>query len=99
MGVNWGVIGAGGIAMRRTIPEGIMRASNARLVAVMDIDADRVRTVSEKFGKVPYFTSIEPLLERDDVEAVYIATPNEMHAAQTRAAIEAGKCALVEKPV
>lgn len=36
--VNWGVIGAGGIARRRTIPEGNAKANNAKLVAVMDID-------------------------------------------------------------
>jgi predicted dehydrogenase len=37
MAVNWGVIGAGGIADRRTIPEGITKAKNAKLVAVMDV--------------------------------------------------------------
>ena len=43
--VNFGVIGAGGIARRKTIP-GMLKAKNCRLVAVMDpvgIDADRRR--------------------------------------------------------
>jgi len=36
---KWGVIGSGGIARRRTIPEGIIPAKNAELVAVFDIDS------------------------------------------------------------
>ncbi|NQT53053.1 Gfo/Idh/MocA family oxidoreductase, partial [bacterium] len=75
MPVRWGVIGAGGIAFRRTIPEGILPARGAKLGAVMDVDAARAEAASDAFGSVPWFTAIEPLLERDDVDAVYIATP------------------------
>ncbi len=41
MSVKWAVIGACGIADRRTIPEGIIPAKNAKLVALMDIDEER----------------------------------------------------------
>ena len=99
MSVKWGVIGAGGIAMRRTIPEGIMAAPNAELVAVMDADEGKARAVSEQFGGVPCFTSVEDLLGLPQVQAVYIATPNYVHLEQTQAAVAAGKHALVEKPV
>ena len=99
MSIGWAVIGAGGIASRRTIPEGILRARGAKLAAVMDIDRERARAASERFGGVPWFTEIEPLLARDDVRAVYIATPTIAHAPQALAAIAAGKHALVEKPL
>jgi len=99
MSVKWGVIGAGGIAMRRTVPEGIMAAPNAELAAVMDVDEQRARSVSEQFGGVPWFASVAGLLEHEAVEAVYIATPAHLHLEQTRVAVEAGKHALVEKPV
>lgn len=99
MAVKWGVIGAGGIAVRRTIPEGIMSASNATLGAVMDVDGERAREVAAQFGDVPCFTSVQELLSCPDVDAVYIATPNSLHVEQTLAAIEAGKDALVEKAV
>ncbi len=99
MSVRWGVIGAGGIAVRRTIPEGIMAAANAELAAVMDADGGRARQVAEKFGDVPCFQSEDDLLALPDVEAVYIATPTYVHGAQTAAALEAGKHVLVEKPV
>jgi len=99
MAIGWGVIGAGGIAMRRTIPEGILPARGAKLVALMDIDRKRAKAASERFGGVPWFTDVEPLLERDDVDAVYIATPTIAHAPQALAAIKAGKHVLVEKPL
>jgi predicted dehydrogenase len=47
--IKWGVIGSGGIARRRTIPEGIIPAENAKLVSVFDIDEKSNRTVAEEF--------------------------------------------------
>ncbi|HUT34289.1 MAG TPA: Gfo/Idh/MocA family oxidoreductase [Planctomycetota bacterium] len=99
MTIGWGVIGAGGIASRRTIPEGILPARGAKLAAVMDIAPARAKAAAERFGGVPWFTEVEPLLARDDVEAVYIATPTIAHAPQALAAIAAGKHVLVEKPL
>lgn len=99
MAIGWGVIGVGGIASRRTIPEGILPARGARLAAVMDADAGRAKAAAERFGNVPWFTEVEPLLARGDVEAVYIATPTIAHAPQALAAITAGKHVLVEKPL
>jgi len=98
MAIGWGVIGAGGIAARRTIPEGIVPARGARLVAVMDIDGARARAVGERFG-VEWYDELEPLLARPDVDAVYIATPTRAHAPQALSAIAAGKHILVEKPL
>ena len=99
MRVKWGVIGAGGIAMRRTIPEGITAARNAELAAVMDVDETRARAVSKKFDGVPFYTTADALLAHPGVQAVYIATPTHVHAEQCLAAIKAGKHVLVEKPV
>jgi len=56
MSVKWGVIGACGIADRRTIPEGIIPAENAQLVALMDIDEVRLKKVAEKYGGIRYYT-------------------------------------------
>ena len=98
MAVKWGVIGCGGIADRRTIPEGIMPASSAELVAVQDVVAERVNEVAEKYGATGY-ASVEELLADDAVEAVYIATPTHLHHEQTVAAARAGKHVLCEKPL
>lgn len=96
--LRWGVIGAGGIARRRTIP-GMMLAENAELVAVMDIRPDVAESVRDEFGIPRACGSEEELLCDPEVEAVYIATPVVHHAAQVRHAADHGKHVLVEKPV
>jgi len=95
--IKWGVIGSGGIARRRTIPEGISKANNAALSIVFDINAQVNSEVAKKFG-VKHTTSIGSLL-RTDIDAVYIATPAHLHAEQVRACAEAEKHVLCEKPL
>ncbi len=99
MAIKWGVIGAGGIADRRTIPEGIMPCPDAELVAVQDIAEDRVQAVAQKYGVAKVYTSEYDLLSDPEVEAVYIATPTHLHHSQVMAAAEAGKHILCEKPL
>ena len=99
MTIRWGVIGAGGIADRRTIPEGIVPASNAELVAVQDIVEDSVKEVADKYGVSHVFSAEADLLALDEVDAVYIATPTNVHAKQVKAAAAAGKHILCEKPL
>ena len=98
MAIKWGVIGAGGIADRRTIPEGILGAESAELVAVQDIDAARIDEVAANYGVTKYEKEYD-LLNDENVEAVYIATPNFLHHGQVLAAAEAGKHVLCEKPL
>lgn len=97
--VKWGVIGAGGIADRRTIPEGIMPAPNSELVAVMDVDEARTKEVAAKYNAPKWYTSDAELLDDPAVEAVYIATPVNVHVQQAVAAAEKGKHVLCEKPL
>lgn len=97
MTIKWGVIGAGGIADRRTIPEGILKADNAQLAAVMGNDPARTEALGRKYG-VPSFTDEESLLA-SGIDAVYIATPTHLHCKQTLLAARAGKHVLCEKPM
>ena len=94
--IKWGVIGCGGIANKRTIP-GMLLAENAALAAVMDINAALANEVGEKYRASAVCTSVEELL-RQDIDAVYIATPVFLHKDQAIAAMRAGKHVLVEKP-
>jgi predicted dehydrogenase len=95
--VKWGVIGSGGIARRRTIPEGIAPASNAVLVSVYNPTASVNAEVGRQFQAQPVST-VEDLL-KTDVDAVYIASPPAAHAAQVKACARAGKHVLCEKPL
>ena len=48
--IKWGVIGSGGIARRRTIPEGIVAGDNCELGAVFDVNAQANAEVAKEFG-------------------------------------------------
>ena len=98
MKINWGVIGCGGIAFRRTIP-GLVLSENSNLVAVMDTNFDAAKTVQKEFDAKYAFDNIEELLALSEIEAVYIASPVFCHKEQAVAAADAGKHILIEKPV
>jgi predicted dehydrogenase len=96
--LSWGVIGAGGIADRRTLP-GMMLAKNASLAAVMEIDKGPAEALRKKYNAPKAYSSVEELLADPAVEAVYIASPVTAHYNQALAAAKAGKHILIEKPV
>ena len=88
--VKWGVIGAGGIADRRTLP-GMMLAKNAELVAVMEISDELAEKLRAKYNAKRAYTDYKALLADPEVECVYIASPVTCHKEQVIAAAEAGK--------
>src|SRR2546425_12120253 len=95
--IRWGVIASGGIARRRTIPEGILPAKNAELVAVWGRNPKTNAEVAEQFG-AHAAASLRELLSLD-LDAVYIASPNHAHLEQTRLTAAAGKHVFCEKPL
>jgi len=99
LSVNWGVMGAGGIADRRTIPEGIAPADNSKLVAVMDVKSDLVERVARKYEVGKFYTREEDLVKDGDVDVVYIASPTYLHRKHVEMAAKAGKHVLCEKPL
>ncbi len=95
--VRWGVIGSGGIARRRTIPEGIVPASDADLAAVYDVDAAANREVARQFGAAAAGSLDELFAARPD--AVYVATPAHLHREHVEACARARVPVLCEKPL
>ena len=95
--IKWGVIGSGGIAKRRTIPEGIMKAANATLISVYDIDSVVNKSVADQFGAVASI-GIEELLD-SGIDAVYVASPANKHLEQVISCARAKKHVLCEKPL
>lgn len=98
MKINWGVIGCGGIAFRRTIP-GLVLSEISNLVAVMDTNFDAAKTVQKEFNAKYSFDNVEDLLAIDEIDAVYIATPVFCHKEQVLKAAAAKKHILLEKPM
>jgi dTDP-3,4-didehydro-2,6-dideoxy-alpha-D-glucose 3-reductase len=93
--IGLGVLGAADIARRRTLPA-VTKCSRLRLKAIASRDAGKARAFTEEFGGEPVIGYHE-VLERDDVQAVYIPLPNSLHEEWVRAALLAGKHVLVEK--
>lgn len=97
MKTKWAVWGSGGIARRRTIPEGIFKAKNAELTAVFDVNPAANKEVAAQFG-AKACASEEELLG-SDADVVYVATPAWLHCSQVKRAAAAGKHVLCEKPL
>jgi len=95
--IRWGIIGSGGIARRRTIPEGFMKSDVSKLVAIYDIDSNVNNLVGQTFN-LKTVNSIDELLLQD-IDAVYIASPVYLHYEHAVACALAKKNVLCEKPL
>lgn len=96
--VKWGIIAAGGIALRRTIPA-MEFFKDAEIVAVMDRNPKPLEYIKETFGIQNTYTDVDEMLANPEVEAVYIASPVFCHMEQAKKVLEAGKHLLLEKPI
>jgi 1,5-anhydro-D-fructose reductase (1,5-anhydro-D-mannitol-forming) len=97
-GIGWGIVGLGRIADAEIAPA-IAASPNGTLVGVVSRDADRAAQFAERHGARSALTDYEALLADPDVDAVYVATPNALHADQVVAAARAGKHVLCDKPL
>lgn len=93
-----GIVGIGWWATFNHIPA-IAACDNAELVAICDLDADRLATVGDKFGIRGRYTDLNAMLASENLDGVIIATPHTTHTAPAIAALEAGCHVLVEKPM
>jgi phthalate 4,5-cis-dihydrodiol dehydrogenase len=91
-----GIVGLG--TAGRSLLAPIEAHRETRLVAVCDPAAPDAAEVAARFGARTY-ASIEALLDDPDVDAVYIATPTELHEQHAVLAAQARKHVLVEKPM
>ncbi len=73
-------------------------SDRATFVGTLSRDADRADAFTRERGGERGFSALEELCAADDVDAVYIGSPNALHREQALAAIQAGKHILVEKP-
>lgn len=92
-----GVIGCGSIARKRHLIE-YWANKSAEITAVCDIDETRANDMAEKYG-AKAFTCFEDLLKLEEIDAINICLPNDLHAPVSIAALNAGKHVLCEKPM
>lgn len=91
-----GTIGTGQIV--REILKGAAAAENVTCGAVYSRRQETGATLAGEFGVEKVYTELEPFLGDPELDAVYIASPNSLHAGQARLALEHGKHVLLEKP-
>jgi len=91
-----GMIGCGQISVAHF--DGFEKASNAKLAMVMDVDEVAAREAGEKCN-VPYTTSLDEILSKDDIDIISIAVPHYLHAPIAIKAAAAGKHVMLEKPM
>ncbi len=77
-----------------------LQHSDAEIVALCDVAKSTLKKANQRLdGKADTYGDFRKLLERPDIDAVVIATPDHWHAIQTIDACAAGKDVYVEKPV
>jgi predicted dehydrogenase/aryl-alcohol dehydrogenase-like predicted oxidoreductase len=94
--IRWGIIGAGGIAKAFLL--GLNGTDSGKLVAIGSRNPTKA-SLKTDFPGARIHDGYEALLADPDVDAVYIATPHPGHAEWAIKAAEAGKHALIEKPM
>ncbi len=94
--IGYAVLGLG-IGMAHA--DAAYHSENADLVAVCDIDHNRLRRAVRKYAGVTAYESFKDLLRDDRVDVISICLPSAMHADFAVRAMEAGKHVLVEKPL
>lgn len=99
--VGYAVVGLGWIAQAAALPSFKNAAKNSRLVALVSGDPEKLKTLGRKY-RVPHLylaDQFEACLRNPEVDAVYLALPNHLHAEYTELAARYGKHVLCEKPM
>lgn len=96
--VRIAVVGAAGAFGRKHL-DGLALIPDAEVTVVSGSSLDATRSVADEYDVPVAVAGLDAVLERDDVDAVILATPTGLHAAQTQAVLAAGKHVQVEIPL
>lgn len=96
------VVGLGGVTGRNVLPS-IEASDHCRVAGLVSSDAGKLQSLGKKFG-VPAsgrytYENFDAIADNADVDIVYIALPNALHAEYTIRAARAGKHVICEKPM
>jgi len=95
--IKWGIIGTGKIAY--DVGFAIQAQASCQMVAVGSRKIENAEKYARRLKLTAYYDDYDRVLGRDDVDIVYIATPNALHADLIEKALRQGKHVLCEKPM
>jgi predicted dehydrogenase len=100
--IGWCVVGLGRISMGHFMP-GVKVSQNGRIVALVSGHRDKAEKQAAMYGvpsnAIYNYESMDAIRDNEEIDAVYIALPNSMHAEYTIRSAKAGKHVLCEKPM
>lgn len=96
--VRWGMIGCGNVTELKSGPA-FNKVQHSKLVAVMRRNAALAKDYALRHHVPKHYSDAAALLNDSEINAVYIATPPDTHAAYAIRAMKAGKAVYVEKPM
>ncbi len=91
------LVGAGAFGEKHL--DGLKNVEGVEITSVISRRAEQAAEVAAKYGAKHSGTELSEALERDDVDAVILCTPTQMHAEQAIACMDAGKHVQVEIPL
>ncbi|HYP75385.1 MAG TPA: Gfo/Idh/MocA family oxidoreductase [Polyangiaceae bacterium] len=99
--IRYAVLGAGNIAQVAVLPAFAHAKDNSELVAIVSGDSDKRAELAKRYGLelTGSYEELEEVLRQGEIDAVYIATPNELHKPFALRAAALGVHVLCEKPL
>jgi predicted dehydrogenase len=92
-----GVVGCGGIAQVIHIPI-LKKHPDVNLQALCDLDSSKVAILADKFNIPRVYEDIDDMLSKEDLDVIFILTPNSLHLPMSLLALEHGVHLFIEKP-
>mgnify|MGYP003286358265 CR=1 FL=1 len=96
--IRWGIIGCGDVTEVKSGPA-FNKVPHSKLVAVMRRNCEKAADYARRHSVPKWYTDAQALIEDEEVNAIYIATPPDSHEMYALAALAAGKPVYVEKPM
>src|SRR6476660_8016670 len=99
--IGYCIVGLGRISMQHFMP-GVKNSSHSKITALVSGHRDKAEREAAKYGvpvkNIYSYENYDEIARNKDIDAVYIALPNSMHAEHTIRAAKAGKHVLFDKP-
>src|SRR6478735_1831447 len=93
--LRWGMLGTSFIS--DVVARSILASQNSTIAAVFGRNEARLKAFADKHGIAERYASIDELLDKAEIDVVYVGLPNHMHTPAVLAAAKRGKAILSEK--